>query len=249
MGRFCVYTTHIPTMKHLNMLLIAILISTTSSFAQKKTWIIDVNGNYDRQIFTPNRPYDPQPPLAITTWAANLFVGKSISQHFMIGLHLGYGIEENIFTYERWYGPNGPVGMAQTIYKNKSIALGLFGRYTYWLNKRFFVYSQVDASLFGYGHQYADRDVSLAYSIPYTTYKPTAGQSGLLVNLFPAIGMNIVKGLGVHADAGGINYIYGDLNSSDYQRISITFGKQFTLGLHKIIGWKKMNNTSPKQDK
>ncbi len=64
--------------------------------------------------------------------------------------------------------------------------------------------------------------------------------NGVVVDLSPVVGCNIFKGFGVHMDAGGINYNVFNTRTNKISELNITLGQRFSFGLHKIIGWKKM---------
>ncbi|PQJ10053.1 hypothetical protein CJD36_015250 [Flavipsychrobacter stenotrophus] len=63
--------------------------------------------------------------------------------------------------------------------------------------------------------------------------------------------MNIIHGFGVHMDIGGIQYTMASMidNYGDYNRLRLTLGHQFHFGLHKIIGWQKLNDKPSQKGK
>jgi hypothetical protein len=52
-----------------------------------------------------------------------------------------------------------------------------------------------------------------------------------------------MRGYGINVSLGGVNYTsYNSTGStSDEKHINVTLGQQFSFGLHKILGWKKLN--------
>jgi len=111
------------------------------------------------------------------------------------------------------------------------------------------VYTQLFAGKYGVNEE-IDYPTT-AQVQPYTYVTPGLPDgNGFEVDLFPAIGVNIIQGFGAHMDIGGISYnTYNatDGQSPNMHHFNITFGQQFSVGIHKIIGWKKFNAAAPKQ--
>ena len=136
-------------------------------------------------------------------------------------------------------------------YKTTGWQLGLFCRYSTNTASRFFVYGQLYATKYGF-----DNNSETYYSgynnnaQPYTFSNPVMPSGrGFVVGILPVVGVNLFKGFGLHVDCGGI--IYNSYKTSeptysnaDLRRINITFGHHFSFGIHKVFGWKKLNNVA-----
>lgn len=229
-------------MKGLQLLILATFCAFAAT-AQKGTTIIDADGSYDRQVFSPQSPY---PQQTLQNWSLNIAAGKQLGKHFSAGISAGIG-DGQFMAYRKITIPVASIPGLQweaVKYSRLNIQLGLWSRYTYWINKRFFLYSQLSA---GYQVQSTSKMSGVyAYYAPITSspYAPSAEwpQAGITATLFPALGMNIIKGYGVHMNIGGITYTHAKVGdgSAIYSNINVNFGQQFRFGLHKIIGWKKM---------
>ena len=200
-----------------------------NALAQKDTWIVDLNAGFDNQKYASKNSSDES--VVTSSWTLHAHVGKQLSDHFVLGLLGGYGEQQELIRYYIYSGYD------LNKYKTTLWQVGAYGRYTYSISKHIFVYSQFSVSKYGNDTKMIS-STSSNYPGPVDNSIPEDG-NGLLVNLYPAIGLNIINGFGVHMDVGGIYYSRFYTPYSDISRLHVNFGQQFSFGLHKIIGWKK----------
>ncbi len=227
--------------------------------AQKNTWMLYGSGSYDNVNYTNNLPNTnngaaySSAPLSVVGWGADLGIGYELSNHIMIGLQGGYGKQEgiNLSSYTVSTSSGYASILEERKYTNATWNAGVFCRYTSWLGKRFYVYGQMFFGKYGLTEEVNNMNANVVQSQPYYFTSPSAPEgNGLAINLFPAIGVNIIQGFGAHMDIGGISYttynvegtpVYNGFNSSNRKHFNVSLGKQFSFGIHKIIGWKKFN--------
>ena len=208
-----------------------ILLCGFKANAQKGTWIIDANGGLSNQHIGGSGP--GYPPLSLSSGSFNIAVGRQLSNHFAVGIIGGIRTHQVL-------QPDYNTNYDYVKLNINTWNIGVYGRYTYWLSKRFFLYSQLSASRYGNSVHEAEH-VRGNFPIVYAPYGSNTPPEGVAVNLVPALGVNIFKGFGLHVDLGGINYTHATPNGYNYNNVNINFGQQFNFGLHKIIGWKKMS--------
>jgi len=232
--------------KNIFLPIIALIFFAAPSIAQTNTWMIYANGSYDKVSFTPSPQFAitaQDAPTYITSWNANTGIGYTVSNHIMVGLQGGYGsqqVPDNIRTIQ---GSNS--GYFANIQALNSWQAGAFCRYTSSLAKRFYVYAQFYAAKYGQTNNSENTFVPIPTG--YATNPAIAPEgNGFIFNLFPAVGMNIVKGYGIHADIGGISYTtYNAISAATLHHFNVTLGQQFSFGIHKILGWKKRTDPAP----
>ena len=155
------------------------------------------DGNYHHATYSPVYQYES--PTNLASWELNIGAGKMVSDHFMVGLQAGIGssdVEELII---------GPQTTNYVGVTGKTWQAGAFCRYTSLMSKRFYTYTQLFAG--GYGANYQTDNTSFFHAPSYVPETPEfPNGSGFIINLFPAVGMNIKDGYGIHADIGGISY-------------------------------------------
>ena len=211
--------------------------------AQKKTWIVEMDGSIDHQDYSSNYSYMNQSSYeTLESWTVNVAVGKQFTDRFTAGIMISLGYEQYLTTVLEFNNPSYPI-LENVKNSSGTYKMGLWGRRTYWLNDRIYVYAQVTAD---YQESNSNQLAgSYSYSTPvvatlYNTPIPAA-TNGLSVLLLPGVGVNLVHGFGCHMNLGGLNYTrlaVGD-EGGHFNRIQLTIGKQFVFGLHKIIGWQK----------
>lgn len=209
------------------------LLAATTSLAQKNTWIIDAGANANHQ----NIPsyVGSQPALSLNGGSVNIAIGRQLSNHFAIGVLGGVGSQQQLIG--DFSGPYAHIYKATFSTWN----VGVYGRYTYWVTKHLYLYSQLSATRYDYNV----KSTALQYNYP-VVYQPyyisTTQPDGIDVTLMPAVGVNLIKGFGIHADVGGLSYTRsGGSPSTAVNGLNLNIGQSFHFGLHKIIGWKKMN--------
>ncbi|PQJ10055.1 hypothetical protein CJD36_015260 [Flavipsychrobacter stenotrophus] len=210
------------------------LLSTVTSYAQKNTWIVDAGANVNHQTIPSYS--SGYPSLSLSGAGLNIAIGRQLSNHFAVGILGGYGSQQQLI--------GDYSGISSHVYKAtfNTWNIGVYGRYTYWLNKHLYLYSQLSAT----HHDYSVKSELLQYNYP-VVYQPyfTSGTQpdGLDVTLLPAVGVNLIKGYGIHADVGGLSYTRTGGGGNAVNGVNLNIGQSFHFGLHKIIGWKKMNST------
>lgn len=220
------------------------ILFAAAATAQEHTWMIFGGGGYDKVNYTENATIYNGPngsdPLPLIGWAVNLGIGCQFSKHFMAGALGGYGRQDGADSYAPYYNS------ATIKFTDKFWQAGVFGRYTSWLSKRFFFYTQLNA--FKYAESWTQEQLSATTVQPYTySYPATPDGNGFTVSLFPAIGATVWKGFGVNMDIGGIGYsVYHSFSAATRHHFNVTLGQQFSFGIHKIIGWQKLN-TKPEE--
>jgi hypothetical protein len=234
----------------INILCAMALFCAVYANAQKNTWMVYGSGSYDTKDYMQSQaamnstPYQQSSsPLTLDALGGSAGVGFNISDHFMVGLQGGYSRQEQIYGGYNYYAAStGYVNYyAEDKYQQTNWTVGVFGRYTSWVTKRIFVYSQLYAGKYGVNYKWLGTE-SVYGPQAYTTASPEIPDgNGFVVNLFPAVGMEVFKGYGIHMDLGGISYTSykSGTTDADLHHFNVTLGSQFSFGIHKIIGWKK----------
>lgn len=208
------------------------LLATMTATAQKNTWVVDAGAGISHQNISSTTP---APDLSLNAGSVNVAIGRQLSNHFAIGILGGYGSQQQI---EGNYYGNNFRSFKETL---NTWNVGIYGRYTYWINKHLFIYSQLSATQHNYSIN--STEIGSNYPVAYQPYLTSATQpEGINVNLMPAVGVNLIKGYGIHMDVGGLNYMHSEAGVSPLNIVNLNIGQSFHFGLHKIIGWKKMNN-------
>ena len=210
-----------------------LLLSVSSASAQKGLWIIDANGSFDKTTYVANFANSTagHPDISVYNTSLNTRIGYHISDHFLAGITGGFAINEYLFD-------NYGTGIDVDRVKVSNWNFGIYCRYTEWIGKRFFVYSQFSVSR--YGNSIDQTYYSGYYNVPNSSSYPTyLADNGTIIDLSPVVGMSIYKGYGIHLDVGGINYSIANNSTNRTNELNFTLGQQFTFGLQKIIGWKK----------
>ena len=242
--------------RHFILIGIIMAFFSTVTSAQKNTWMMNISGEYDNKKYSPvySNYYTPATSTSLESWALNTGIGYLIGSHFMIGVDGGINSREDVA--KTMQAINSSYGSAfytaEHKYKTTGWRLGLFCRYSTNIASRFFVYGQFYATKYGFDTKeetYYTGNNNNAQ--PYTFSNPEMPSGrGFVVGILPVVGVNLFKGFGLHVDCGGI--IYNSYRTSDavysncdLRNIKITFGQHFTFGIHKVFGWKKLNNVAP----
>ena len=145
-----------------------------------------------------------------TNWNANIGVGYQFNHNWTIGLKVMWGQDAT--------------KVATVSVTNNTYMVGPFARYSHYIRKSetFFWFSQLG---FDYMGGYLTSGGNPA------EYKHT----GVAVNLFPALGINVGRGLALNFMIGGIGYSTDKMQSATYStnKFDFTFGQQFNFGLSK----------------
>jgi hypothetical protein len=234
--------------RHFFLLGIVLAVTASEAPAQENNWMLNASGSYDNKHYTSSMPnyYGKPADLNLKGWSLHAGVGKTIGFHIMVGLEGGGGKQDGVWQASNSYGTM----YSQDKYHTSNWNASVFGRYTSDVSRRIFAYAQLYVTKFE--NDYI-RDPSLVQNtaLPYYYVSPTmpAG-NGIEVGLKGVAGVNIIRGYGLYVDVGGLNYtsynsaVRGSL-ASDLKEFNFTLGQHFSFGIHKVLGWKKMNNVAP----
>lgn len=219
----------------------ALLLAGLNVYAQKSTWLIDVNGYVDHQ---------ENNQASLNNWQIDITAGRQFAKHWAAGLFWSSGEKQYMKLDSASYNtPSGPYSYPIYIrYHRHADKFGIWARYIYKINKQFFFYTQVNVGLTHWGNEdkFPGR---IGYYTPLTTNgldtQTPYFRDGSFVNITPAIAMTIFRGFGVHASVGGIKYEHSSVYGFDnYNHFTVDFAKQFSLGIQKIINTKKSRKLS-----
>jgi outer membrane protein assembly factor BamA len=146
-----------------------------------------------------------------TDWDAHIGMGYQFNHNWTLGLSVMWG--QNAI--------KDPTGSSNT---DNLYMVGPFARYSHYIRKSetFFWYSQLD---FDYAGGYHTNDGNPA----------TAKHTGVYVGLFPALGINVGRGLCLNFNIGGINYATDKLTTATNSdnSFNFNFGRQANIGISK----------------
>lgn len=148
----------------------------------------------------------------------NFGFGYQLSNHFTVGA-LGY-YNRSAFETNQLITPAYTTHSVSTSY-----SVGIFGRYTYYLGERLFVYLQADAN---YGQ--AKGKVTNTQT-PNTTESTSSGP--ITANLTPAVGCFIYKGWAVNLNIGHIGYRYQSQEGQKSSGFNYNLGNTLSIGVSK----------------
>jgi hypothetical protein len=167
-----------------------------------------------------------------TTFGINPGVGYQLSHHSTLGVQGGYNIDRTLNTI----AIPTTTGTANIDFENRTTTwgVGAFYRYTQPVGNVFFLYGQVNA---GYiSTTYANDSIGGTSIVTLDTK-----YSGFAATFFPAVGVNVCKGMALNFSTGGIAFstMKGDLADAINPRntsFGFTFGRQFNIGVSRNIG-------------
>lgn len=146
-----------------------------------------------------------------TIWDARIGIGYQFNHNWTLGLSVLWG--QNAV--------KDPTGSSTTLNK---YMVGPFARYSHYIRKSetFFWYTQMD---FDYAGGYTTNDGNPAYN----------KHTGIYVGLYPALGINVGRGLALNFNIGGINYATDKYTTAtnSTNTFNFTFGNQAHVGLSK----------------
>lgn len=228
---------HHYMLKKLTLFLAAICIAA-SAFAQKGTWLLEVNGLYDHHKIN-NDGGTTNKPVSLANWNIAINAGYQFNKHWTVGILGGYGEKDFIDWVSISSGSSTTYWGEKT--RAKTWAIGAFGRYTYPINNWLFVYGQTEIIKFGDDYKVVEQFDDPPVAIPSDYAGTPQAGNGVMVHIYPAVGMNLVNGYGIDMSIGGINYQHLNGFYINDNQLKITLGQQFNFGIHKFIGWKKAN--------
>ena len=136
-----------------------------------------------------------------SSFGFNLNGGYQVSNHVTFGLIGRYSRNE-----EEYSAPG------QTNERHSSQwAAGVFGRYTYYIGERLFVYLDAEA---------------------LRTHN-TNKVRGFNVNLYPAVGFFVYRHWAVNLNVGGINYRHAKTTNATNNNLTYSFGQGLQIGISK----------------
>ena len=160
-----------------------------------------------------------------TNWDAAPGIGYQFNHNWTLGLMISWG--------QNATKDSSGVKNTDNLYK-----VGPFVRYSHYIRKSeiFFLYYQLD---FDYAGGYHTNEGNPA------TFKHT----GIYTGFYPAVGVNIGRGLALNFSIGGINYATDKVQDATYSTntFNFTFGHQANVGLSKNfnVGHKMHSHHEP----
>lgn len=196
-------------MKKLILALLAVGTIATAN-AQEPHSIL-LYGNADLMTNSQDATVAPGATEKRTIWDAKVGVGYQFNHNWTLGLQVMWGQDAN----------NNGLNVKTTI---NNYSAGPFARYSHYIGKSetFFYFSQIDFDYIG----------------GYTTSggKTAADKhNGVFIGAFPALGINVGRGLALNFAIGGINYTtdkYSNMNHA-INEFNITFGHMVNVGISK----------------
>jgi hypothetical protein len=149
-----------------------------------------------------------------TVWDANIGIGYQFNMNWTVGASL-------------MWGQNASKDSTGNKTTNNMYSVGPFARYSKYFGKSeiFFWYGQFD---FDYQGGYTTNEGNPA----------TNKYSGVYVGFFPAIGVNVHRGLALNFNVGGLNYASSKVQDATNatNNFNFTFGHQVNIGISKNFG-------------
>jgi hypothetical protein len=150
----------------------------------------------------------------ITNWNANIGIGYQFNHNWTLGLQL-------------MWGQNATKSAAAIKNTDNMYSVGPFARYTHYIGKSetFYWFSQADIDYQGGYHTNEGNPA-------------TNKQTGIYVDVYPALGINVGHNLCLNFSIGGINYGTEKLQGAAYSTntFNFTFGQMANLGISKNFG-------------
>ena len=160
-----------------------------------------------------------------TNWDANIGIGYQFNHNWTLGLKVMWG----------QYATKDSMGTKNT---DNFYSVGPFARYSHYIRKSetFFWYGQFD---FDYQGGYHTNEGNPA----------TNKHSGIYVGVYPALGINVGRGLCLNFNVGGLNYATDKLQDATYSTntFNFTFGHMVNFGISKNfnVGHKMHSHHEP----
>jgi len=146
-----------------------------------------------------------------TDWHVSTGVGYQFNKNWTLGLNIGWGQSATKTV-------NG-ISNTDNMYH-----VGPFARYSHYIGRSetFFWYSQLD---FNYQGGYHTNEGAPA----------TAKHSGVAVNLWPALGINVGRAVCLNFNVGGLGYATDKYTDAVYaiNTFNMNFGRQMNVGISK----------------
>jgi hypothetical protein len=146
-----------------------------------------------------------------TQWDASPGVGYQFNHNWTVGLAVSWGQSAN----------KDSSGVKNT---DNLYSIGPFARYSHYIGKSetFFYYSQLDFDYRGGYHTSGGNPA-------------TDKHSGVYIGVYPALGINVGRGLCLNFSIGGISYSTDKVNGATYSTntFDFWFGHQMNVGVSK----------------
>jgi hypothetical protein len=146
-----------------------------------------------------------------TVWSATPGVGYQFNHNWTVGGFIGWGQDAQ--------KDNTGATTTDNMYR-----AGAFARYSQYIRKSeiFFWYAQYE----------------FAYQGGYTTNEgnpATNKNNGVYTRLFPALGVNVGRGIALNFAVGGVEYgtLKYDGDAYSYNTLNLSFGEQWSFGISK----------------
>jgi outer membrane protein with beta-barrel domain len=160
-----------------------------------------------------------------TNWDANIGIGYQFNHNWTLGLKIMWGQDA---TKEGDPANSNPVTNAPQLPGAKNTfnnySVGPFARYSHYIRRSetFFWYSQMDVDYQGGYHTNEGNPADTKHT-------------GLFMGLYPALGINVGRGLALNFNIGGIGYATDKYVDSTYaiNTFKFTFGHQVNIGISK----------------
>lgn len=150
-------------------------------------------------------------PAKNTNWMANVGVGYQFNHNWTLGLQVSWGQD----AYKDFAG-------RKNTFNNYRV--GPFARYSHYIGKSetFFWFSQLDFAYHGGYHTAEGNPANMKHN-------------GIYVGMFPALGINVGRGLCLNFAVGGVNYTTDKMEGVVYatNSFNFTFGRQANIGISK----------------
>jgi hypothetical protein len=146
-----------------------------------------------------------------TVWSATPGVGYQFNHNWTVGVNIAWGQDAT-------KDANGSK-MTDNMYR-----AGGFARYSQYIRRSeiFFWFAQYE---FAYAGGYTTNDGNPA----------TNKHNGIYTNLFPALGINVGRGIALNFAVGGLNYATDKVDGATYSTnsLNLTFGQMMNFGISK----------------
>jgi len=146
-----------------------------------------------------------------TIWDVNAGVGYQFNRNWTLGLALGWG-------------QNATKTVGGDKNTTNTYIVGPFARYSRYIGRSetFFWFTQLDFDYMG-GYHTHEGDAA------------TAKHSGIYVGYYPALGINVGRGVALNFNIGGINFMSDKYtsNTNATNTFNLTFGHQVNIGVSK----------------
>jgi len=221
------------------ILLSASLFYYAAISAQPHTWLL-----YGTAGLSQNSNTDQYPQGTNTSWSVAPGIGYQFDKHITAGVQVSYSHIEDatggyVLLARGAAVPEYAYASGNSIMINWSA--GGFLRYTQELGQIFFLYGQANMSYLSselYDQPQYFYPLFSNYMPVYGYYygSPPTSTSSFQLQIFPAVGAKIYKGLALNFSFGGVDYITTH-SKSDYaapqnpKSVQITFGQQVNIGI------------------